>query len=122
MYYLTDKKTYHMDILYDIRRIRKRYFILNTEDFITLHNNKHLCQHLVDICKAMTRSPELQADLLFEAWIKIGDLLLGKTLKFYVGHGVNAMKDYYQERRYHKKYIGSASYQRVRRYAKKNIK
>jgi len=99
---------------------------MNAEEFIQIHNNIPLRQHLVDVCKAMSRCPELCEDLLQEAWMRIVEAESGKTDEFYLAEGVRAMRNCMdREKRYwrtkKKYYTRTASYKRVERTLKKIV-
>ena len=92
------------------------------EDVIVLFENTILRNYLCASAKNFSRNPELQEDLLQEAWLRICEKPAGRDIKFYIHQGYCAMDNAYRkELRYRKIKAQSkrANIYRVRKKIKK---
>ena len=73
------------------------------EDVVVLFENKVLRNYLCASAKNFSRNPELQEDLLQEAWLRICEKPAGRTIKYYIHQGYYAMEERYKRWLHYKK-------------------
>lgn len=69
---------------------------MTTEEWTKIHADPVVRQYFADMCKAFSRCPELQEDLLQEAWLRIGTCSPNRSRGYYMHEGFRAMNAYYQ--------------------------
>ena len=76
---------------------------MHGEDVIELFENKILRNYLCSCARNFSRNPELQEDLLQEAWLRICEKPAGRDMIYYIHQGYCAMDNAYRkELRYRK--------------------
>ena len=81
---------------------------MHGEDVIELFENKILRNYLCSCARNFSRNPELQEDLLQEAWLRICEKPAGRDIRYYIREGYNAMQLYYKKDLRHRKLTGNA--------------
>ena len=67
------------------------------EDVVVLFENTVLRNYLCASAKNFSRNPELQEDLLQEAWLRICEKPAGRDIKYYIHQGYCAMDNAYRK-------------------------
>ena len=67
------------------------------EDVVKLFENKILRNYLCASAKNFSRNPELQEDLLQEAWLRICEQPAGRDTHYYIREGYRAMDNAYRK-------------------------
>ena len=85
------------------------------EDVVVLFENKVLRNYLCVSAKNFSRNPELQEDLLQEAWLRICEKPAGRDIKFYIHEGFLAMNSFYRKELRQRKIKQKSRYQNIYR-------
>ena len=96
---------------------------MNADCFFDVYNDTVLRQYLIDMCRAFSKLPESQEDLLQEAWIRIAESDADCTTEYYMHEGFKGMEAFYRRERRRdvsRREIKTAN-ERKRRVAKKYI-
>ena len=89
------------------------------EDVVELFENKVLRNYLCASAKNFSRNPELQEDLLQEAWLRICEKPAGRTIKYYIHQGYCAMDSAYRKELRTRRLSKDAIHKRSKRREKK---
>jgi DNA-directed RNA polymerase specialized sigma24 family protein len=76
---------------------------MDADCFFDVYNDLILRQYLIDTCKAFSKLPGIQEDLLQEAWMRIAESDADCVTDYYMLQGFRAIHAYYErELRYRK--------------------
>ena len=68
---------------------------MTTEDYLVLHANIPLRQHIIDTAKGLSRDKRIQADLVGHAWFILGEAKAQKTDEYYRRYAMLRMQKRY---------------------------
>ena len=97
---------------------------MTTAEWMALHDDDSILRdYFWRTTGAFSKNLDTRRDLYQEAWLRMGESAGQKTIEYYMHQGFKAIRNYYlKEVRENRlvwygpgKYVGSATYQRVRR-------